>query len=110
MYEVKREVEVKKFREDAEKGKVDVEVVESAVKDIDEAITYVVQAQALTKRVEEKVADVLKELEQLMKTSDDKRVRRAIVVIQEIRSLNTVVAENLRAAQVLGERALKVLR
>jgi len=108
MYEVKGEV--KKFREDAEKGKVDAEVVESAVKDLDEALTYIAQAQALTERVEEKATDVLKELEQLMKTSEDKRIRRVMVVVQEIRSLNSLISENLRAARVLGEKSLKMLR
>jgi replicative superfamily II helicase len=110
MYEVKGEVETKKFREDAEKGKVSAEVVESAVKDLDEAITYVAQTQALTERVEEKIVDVLKELEQLMKATEDKRVRKVIVVVQEIRSLNSLINENLRAARVLGEKSLKMLR
>ena len=107
MYEVKGEV--KKFREDVEKGEVDAEV-ESAVKDLDEALTCIAQAQALTERVEEKVADVLKQLEGLMKTSEDKRVRKIIVVVQEIRSLNSLISENLRASRVLGEKSLKMLR
>jgi replicative superfamily II helicase len=91
-------------------GKVDAEVVESAVKDLDEALTCIAQAQALTERVEEKIVEALKELEQLMKATEDKRVRKVIVVVQEIRSLNSLINENLGVARVLGEKSLKMLR